>query len=198
MRFKKCIFIVISLTLLIWNCYPQDNNIQLLLTAADTMTESSIEFKATIINKSNEYKKVVGLNLDCKSHIVPVKWTIQVKHNELHYEYILPIVIAYGQHYKYQRIKKGKNLEVRFCIDFSKQAPVDNKYNLNDYVKTLSNDSIAYYFNHGMDNYSNDAFGKYEIKLLYDDPSNREKMSIRHLESNVVSIYYSRLNQSSK
>ena len=198
MRFKKCIFIAISLFLLIWNCYPQDNNIQLLLTAADTMTESSIEFKATIINKSNEYKKVVGLNLDCKSYVVPAKWIIQVKHNELHYEYILPIVIAYGQHYKYQRIKNGKNLEVRFCIDFSKQAPVDNKYNLNDYVKTLSNDSIAYYFNHGTDNYSNDAFGKYEIKLLYDDPSNREKMSIRHLESNVVSIYYSRLNQSSK
>ena len=198
MRYKVPIFIAISLFIMISNCYPQDNNIQLILSATDTLTESSIDFKATIFNKSDEYKKVVGLNLECKSYVLPIKWTIQVEHKELHYEYIFPIVIAYGQHYKYHRIKKGKKLEVRFCLDFSKLAPVGNQYNLNDYVKTLSNDSIAYYFSRAMDTYSNDVFGNYKVKLLYDDPSNNEKMSIKHLESNVVSIEYTKLNQASK
>jgi hypothetical protein len=191
MKLKKP-FIAISFFLMISSIYSQDNNIQLVLTATDTLTDSSIEFNATIINKSDKYKKVVGLNMDCNSYVVPVKWTIQVKNKELGYEYIFPIVIAYGQYTKYHRIKKGKIFEVRFCLDFSKQAPIDNQYNLNDYVKTLSNDSTAYYFSRKMDTYTNDAFGKYKVKLLYDDHSNHEKMSIKHLESNIVSIEYTK------
>jgi hypothetical protein len=185
----KNFYLIIGFILLMNQSFSQVNDIQLLLSSTDTITNRNIEFKGLIINKSNKSKKILPLNVDCNNYMAPFKWTIQIKFKDLNYDYISPFVIlAYGS--VYHKIKKNQTYEVKFCIDFSKQAPKDNKYNLKDFVNTTNNDSIAYYFIHGLDSYVNDAYGSYKVKLLYDNYPSLEKNSIRQLESNMLNIKY--------
>jgi hypothetical protein len=186
----KKFFILIFVFYLTIDCFSQNKDLQLIILSTDSITKNKIEFRGSLHNNSNESKKFLRLNLDCDDYTIPHFWKVQVYYNRTNYEYVFPIIVAaYGVTYKFHRIRRGKTYELKFCIDFSKLAPVGNKYDLKDFVNTTNKDSLMFYNFHGINNYFNKDYGVYSIKLLYHSYFN-EMNVINHLESNSLTIKY--------